>query len=316
MSLALTGAALDAIGDRSRGASSFEMALRLANQSRPHDYAAHRYGSLTRDVAALTALASQSGRATMLPALFERIDQLAPRLRYTTTQEKAWLVLAAMALAQSGSELEVTIEGAAVVMGEDPVESSLTEAEIQAGVLAINMGADAWRTLTATGVPIEELPAAASSMSLSRQFYRIDGSPSDLSALAQNDRVVVVIDGQLIDNVYREMAVLDLLPAGFEIETTLSSGTYDWLPSLTPTQVQEARDDRYVAAFTIGNRYRPHAPDSEGRPIQPSFTVAYMVRVTTPGEFVLPAARAEDMYMPTVFARTNMGRVSVRQLAD
>jgi uncharacterized protein YfaS (alpha-2-macroglobulin family) len=311
MALAMMGGALDAMGDRARAASSFDRAIRLANEADPRSYHGYRYGSLTRDVAGLTAMVARGQRLGLLPGLFDRIDELAPRLTYTTTQEKAWLLFAAEALRQSAGELDANIEGAVLVTGEDPVTVLPTLQEVASGVRAQNAGGGIWRTLTVSGVPADPQPAAANGLSLTRSYFNLDGAPADLSAVAQNDRVIVVLQGSMADNYYREMVALDLLPAGFEIESVLFNGAYDWLPELTYPDMQEARDDRYVAAFDIGNRYRPLQPDSEGNPIRPTFAVAYVARAITPGTFVRPPAYVEDMYEPHIKARTEMGTLTV-----
>ena len=61
--------------------------------------------------------------------------------------------------------------------------------------------------------------------------------------------------------------------------------------------MQEKRDDRYVAALTL--------------PGQKAFTLAYVARAVTPGDFFLPGAVAGDMYRPAVAARTAAGRVKI-----
>ena len=42
-----------------------------------------------------------------------------------------------------------------------------------------------------------------------------------------------------------------------------------------------------------------------------AFTLAYVVRAVTPGEFVYPAAVVEDMYDPETAGRTAIGKLSV-----
>ena len=39
----------------------------------------------------------------------------------------------------------------------------------------------------------------------------------------------------------------------------------------------------------------------------PIFTVAYVVRAVSPGNYVLPQAFVEDMYRPDRFGRTGVG---------
>lgn len=41
------------------------------------------------------------------------------------------------------------------------------------------------------------------------------------------------------------------------------------------------------------------------------YTYKYTARATTPGDFVLPPAEAEEMYSPETYGRTASGRVSV-----
>jgi len=114
------------------------------------------------------------------------------------------------------------------------------------------------------------------------------------------------------DEKYHEMIALDLLPAGWEIEAVLKPDdtAYEWLPRLTDTTMVEARDDRFVAAFDIGWRYERRR--KKGEPVvYPKFTLAYVVRAVTPGDFIMPAVRVEDMYKPSVFARTEPSSLTV-----
>jgi len=97
--------------------------------------------------------------------------------------------------------------------------------------------------------------------------------------------------------------VVDLLPAGFEIETaTVSKGRattdYSWLPDLTEATYTEERDDRFVAALDMKEGAR-------------DFTLAYVARAVTPGEFKYPALVAEDMYEPETSGRTAIGKLVV-----
>ena len=73
----------------------------------------------------------------------------------------------------------------------------------------------------------------------------------------------------------------------------------DWLKNLTSTTYTEQRDDRYVAALDLS--------DGNGE-----FTLAYVVRAVTPGEFTYPALVVEDMYEPETTGRTAMGKLSVQ----
>ena len=89
--------------------------------------------------------------------------------------------------------------------------------------------------------------------------------------------------------------------------------TYGFLGALTNPHVAEARDDQFVAAFRLGNevshqvnRYRYVPRNAELS--DDAFHLAYVVRVVTPGTFTLPEAVVEDMYRPSMMARTDSGQ--------
>jgi uncharacterized protein YfaS (alpha-2-macroglobulin family) len=61
----------------------------------------------------------------------------------------------------------------------------------------------------------------------------------------------------------------------------------------------EFRDDRFTAAF------------DRSQESSPVFTVAYVVRAVSPGRYVLPQAKVEDMYRPDRFGRTATGAIEI-----
>jgi uncharacterized protein YfaS (alpha-2-macroglobulin family) len=104
-----------------------------------------------------------------------------------------------------------------------------------------------------------------------------------------------------------------MLPAGWEIEAPIrdDSSNYTFLGPLSTTSVLEARDDRLVAAFDLGGSWdsffqqQDDNSDSNTPTLDADeFAVAYLVRVVTPGTFILPEAVVSDMYRPALMART------------
>ena len=173
-----------------------------------------------------------------------------------------------------------------------------------------------WLQVTARGVPKEPQPAARQGLSVERTFYTLDGKPAELDALRQNDRLVISIEGYDEDRNYHQVALLDLLPAGFEIESVVNKETvknFPFLPNLTRTRIAEARDDRFFAAFDVGRRPYSSWWESDREELDGGyrFHVAYIVRAVTPGSFALPAVHVSDMYAPRVFGRTPMGHVTI-----
>ena len=177
----------------------------------------------------------------------------------TTTQEQAWLVLAARAMS-GGGELAYSVDGQPRKSATEPVVINPDQAAIARGMrvtqrrrapgLAAGDGArraDAIRSPP----PPKGLSVAAPVPDARR------ASPPTSRRLRQNDRLIVSIDGRNLDGGYHEVALLDLLPAGFEIESVLNEETvksFPFLSKLTETRIAEARDDRFFASFNLGRR--------------------------------------------------------------
>ncbi len=314
---ALVGDALSQAGDKARANIAFQRASYIALNANPATYKAPEYGSLLRDVAGATALASEAGDTDVIPPLLKRADSFDMRLEDTTTQEKAWMLRAAYQLSRARAPLAVDVNGTRSNVTDGAVRLAPTLADLGKGLTVRNSGqAPVWRTVTVQGTPSEALLPEANGLVLQKAVWTLDGQPADLSNLKQNDRVVITLRGQMNDNFHRRMAVIDLLPAGLEIETTLSGDEgkiYPWLGKLSDTGVAEARDDRYVASFDIGSRYRSALNNAQqkGPEPQPQFHLAYVVRAVTAGKFAMPAADLEDMYAPDIKARTAMGTLTV-----
>ncbi len=315
LAAALTGAAASLTGDRARAEYGFGRARDIIVSADPATYPHDTYGSLLRDLSGALALAAENGKADLVPQLLDKVKALNTRIQDTTTQEKGWMLRAAYALTRQKLPLNITVNGAPAAPRDGAVRLTPTLAQLDAGVTIGNRGdAGVWRSTAASGTPNAALPATADGLSLSKSIWTMSGTPADMGSLRQNDRVIVVISGQMPNNLYHQMGVIDLLPAGLEIEQPLKgedAKAYAFVGALTDTNMQDARDDRFVAAFDIGERYRP--PNRKGPEPTPSFHVAYIARAVSVGHFALPAAWAEDMYAPAIRARTAMGELNIAQ---
>ena len=312
---ALTGAAASEVGDRSRTVYGFNRARDILFRSKPNLYPDSDYGTLLRDYAAVTALAAESNEAELIPALLSRSDAIDMRLNWTTTQEKAWMLRAAYELTRQRTKLNILVNGRPATPRDGAVRLAPDYGQLAAGVTLLNRGdAVVWRTTSVEGTPAAPLPAAASGLTLSKSVWTLSGSPADLANLHQNDRVIIELSGRMSNDYARQMGIIDLLPAGLEIEQVLTGDdakVHNLTDPMTDLLMSDKRDDRFVAAFTIGSRYRFQEDKNKVEP-QPVFHVAYVVRAVTVGQFVEPAGVAEDMYAPGVVARTTMGSVTIK----
>jgi len=303
-------AALNQVGEPGRARLAFGLARQRIDERDPNDY----YGSPLRNRAALLALASDAGgREGVTQVVASVRERLTARIEDTTTQEQAWLVLAARALA-GGGDFAYSVNGEARKSTSEPVVINPDPAAINRGLRVRNDGERAvWMQVTARGVPRDPQPAAENGFSVSRRHLTFAGEPTNLAQVRQNDRLIVSVSGRNLEGGYHEVALLDLLPAGFEIESVLNEETaksFPFLSKLTVPRIAEARDDRFFASFDLGDRPYRTLWD-ETRRFGHSYHVAYIVRAVTPGTFALPAVAVSDMYAPRVFARSAMGSVTV-----
>lgn len=300
-------AALALLGDRARAQKAFMAAVDVLRSGRDTGEYRADYGSRLRDGAGLLALASESDNATAIIQPVAKIVDEERGTRRTSTQEEAWLVLAAQAVARDAGSIVLRADGAD---HKGAFYRTYKDAALGDGnpVTVANAGAaPVQAVVTVSGNPVEPEPAIARGYTVERSYYRLDGSEIQPSSVQQNDRLVVVL--KVTEAQAREARVLlvDRLPAGFEIDNpklvdsdTVASLT--WLKRDVEPAHTEYRDDRFVVAF-------------DRQPDQPAFfTVAYMVRAVSPGRYVHPGAQVEDMYRPERYGRTAFGSVEVMQV--
>jgi uncharacterized protein YfaS (alpha-2-macroglobulin family) len=313
LAAALTGAASSLTGDRARAEYGFGKARDFIAGADPGTYPHDVYGSLLRDLSGAIALAAENGKADLVPQLLDKVKALNTKIEDTTTQEKGWMLRAAYALTRQKLPLNITVNGAPAAPRDGAVRLTPTLAQLDAGVTLANRGdAGVWRSTAVSGTPNAALPAMANGFTVSKSVWTMSGAPADVGALHQNERVIIEISGQMPNDLYHQMGVIDLLPAGLEIEQPLKGDdakAYPFVGALTDANLEDARDDRFVAAFDIGERYRPI--NRKGPEPTPAFHVAYIARAVSVGHFALPAASAEDMYAPALRARSAMGALNI-----
>ena len=125
-----------------------------------------------RDRAALLALAKEAGGNEGLQTVANAVrEKMVARVEYTTTQEQAWLVLAAHAMA-GDSELAYSVDGDAQRSTKEPVVINPDAAAIEKGVHIRNQGdRPIWLQVTARGVPKEFVAIATEKVSAINEAY-------------------------------------------------------------------------------------------------------------------------------------------------
>ncbi len=133
-----------------------------------------------------------------------------------------------------------------------------------------------------------------------REFFDRNGMPVNLSAVKQNDLVIVKLTLNSAVNMLENVAITDLLPAGFEIENPrLTENTnYKFISNASVPSYIDIRDDRInlYTSFHGGNRQQ---------------IFYYMVRAVTAGAFEYAPVVAEAMYDANYYSASGQTKLRI-----
>ena len=296
-------AALALYGDRERSEQIFASATSMSGMLVNVSLARSDYGSALRDNAAILALAAESRpQSNAVSDLAKIVAREWENKTWLSTQEQAWMVLAARALKDGDQDIRVTVNNEAKQGG---FQTRVTGEDLTATPISVvNTSTEpVTAVLTSVASPKNPPEAGGDGFEISRAYYTLDGEEANVSEVKQNERYVVVVTVKTKNDINTRMMVTDLLPAGFEIDNpglvnSASLGNFDWLPETQAAHL-EFRYDRFMAAV---DRYPGDTTD---------VTLAYVVRAVTPGTYDHPAASVEDMYRPDLHARSAAGKMKV-----
>jgi alpha-2-macroglobulin len=304
MAKAQLAAALALYADRPRAETVFRAAVEMLSAGDDDGAWRADFGSGLRDGAAVLALAAESGTGAVdVQALAKRLESRWVGADDTSTQDEAWLLLAAHALMQGADKPQLTISGEP---WSGPWFSRLGSDTAAALPLVVeNRGERPLDALIGVGgIPRTPEPAGGYGYRIERAYYDPEGRRIDHSAVTQGDRLVAVITVTSDAQRQARLIVDDPLPAGFEIDNpglikAGEIGDIPWLGLEESAAHLEFRAERFVAAVERG----PRDPTR--------FQLAYRLRAVSPGVFNHPAATVEDMYRPQRRSWTDTGQVDV-----
>jgi alpha-2-macroglobulin len=240
LAAAQLGAALASLGDQGRATDAFKYALvRLDRERR----SMRDYGTTLRDLAAVLTLMLESGIGGEDPMpLVERLAGLQFGSTYLSTQEQAWLIMAAKSVASArASAVTVSLNGVPQAPRDTPLNLKPSGEDLATGLKVANAGdGSLWAVTTIMGSPEKPQPPMADGFTLARRFYTLAGQEVSIDKVKQTDMLVVVLEGSTDTYVEHQALVVDLLPAGFEVENARladaqSVSQLTWLGELTPT---------------------------------------------------------------------------------
>lgn len=254
----------------------------------------------------LDILAEIEPGSAQVPGLVESLSRSAAEGRWYTTQENAFAFLALGKIFNRQANTNYT--GTVKVDGRQVATFNKEDHRVESKewrgktvTLDISGSGTAYYYWAAEG-----LPAALSvdeydrDLRVRRRYLSERGSPFVTgTTFEQGDLIIAELTLTTPENL-RNVAVVDLLPAGFEIENPRlqSRKGIEWIGETAyEPDYMDIRDDRLMiyGDLRAGQTHKFY----------------YGIRVVTAGTFALPPVRAEAMYAPAKASVANSGQVTV-----
>jgi alpha-2-macroglobulin len=241
-----------------------------------------------------------------IPRYLEYLSSTYRSNRWFSTQDDAFTLIAFGKAARmaSGTTLEGTITvgdkqyaypGGTKKLAIDPFGKRVTIVLRGEGRVYYSLVTEGIRTDGA--IPVEDR-----NLQIRRDFLDRSGKPVDIRSVQQNDLIIVKVSlNSSVDNL-ENIAITDLLPAGFEIENPrlTESTNYQFIKNAMVPEYMDIRDDRInlYTSFRRGTRQQ---------------IFYYMVRAVTPGLFAYAPIVAEAMYNADYYSASGGTRVRVER---
>lgn len=284
-------------------------ALAAMRRTRPHPGLHADFASPLAERLSVALVVARHGLGDAASALWEAHREWSARIRggqeswasSLSTYELATMLRLGQLGARERRPLALRLEeggGESRLEGSGPLRRELPADNLE-GLRIHNDGEDLVYVLVElVGEPQAPPPPRNAGVSIRRDYFRRNGTPFEGGMLAEGE----VLIGRIRLSVAQPVANLlveDLVPSGLELEIP-ALGDHDPFPGVlidglpvgqrhhgvVPDR-EEFRDDRYLASLPmswVGNEV----------------TLFYVMIAVTPGEYQVPAARAEDMYRPWV----------------
>ncbi len=254
----------------------------------------------------LDILAEVEPDSPQVPRLVEDLSAMADAGQQYTTQENAFAFLALGKILRQQGPADYTgrflLNGNQVAtFDEDNHRFASPDWLGQRVTLEIEGQGAGYYYWKAEGLPsTQDVDEYDHDLTVRRRFLTERGSPvTNLSNFEQGDLIIAELTFSALENV-ENVAIVDMLPAGFEIENPRlqSRRGVEWISddAYVPNHM-DIRDDRLILYGDIraGTRH----------------TFYYGIRAVTAGSFKLPPVRAEAMYAPQKASVASSGRIEV-----
>lgn len=297
------GLALINQGDTVRGQQAIAEAV-----ARPRNdlFYLDDYGSRLRDVAQMTYLLTKhDSKITQTGGLvFQLADELGSR-DYLSTQERNALFRAGVALkSQPNSQWQgnLVLNSTATKLAQTANFAANFNAEEIPATLKFTSSTTAplYLEYSVQGYPNKAPPMQMDVINVARNYYNLQGQQITPDKVKSGDSLLVHLNITANRRI-KDALVVDLMPAGFELENQdlkntikleafkIGTETIEDIQNSSTAPIHvEYLDDRFIAAMDLQENTTQHA--------------FYLVRAVTKGVFTNPPPYVEDMYRPYIRA--------------
>jgi uncharacterized protein YfaS (alpha-2-macroglobulin family) len=159
--------------------------------------------------------------------------------------------------------------------------------------------------------PDKQMPAAAEGISIEKSVERLKDKSTATAEFIAGEKYIVKLKVKTDQD--RQFVVLDdPLPAGFEVVNLNFAVESGEDTRQFNTQPREGDIYRWWGGFDHSEKYDDRVLAFASYLTRGEHVYSYMVQATTPGQFLMPAAKISEMYTPEVFGRTDQKMIGVR----
>lgn len=257
----------------------------------------------------LDILAEIDPSSPQAPKLVESLTkEMNPQGRWYTTQENAYALMALGKVMKKQPKSDYTgiVKVDGTQLGQIDNQNYNFTAKDWAGkelTISVNGIGTCYYYWRVDGLPSTlKVDEYDDDLLVRRKYLDENGNPADYQSFRQGDMVVAEITVKALNGSLDNVAIIDMLPAGFEIENPRlqSRKGIGWIGNRAYQPLYlDIRDDRMVV---YGN-----FPDNKEE------TFYYGIRVVSEGTFIVPPIRGEAMYAPMKASVASSGRIVVRK---
>ncbi len=297
------GLALTNQGDKIRGTQAIKQAL---VKPRDDQFYLGDYGSRLRDITQMTYLLIKHPNASVSAGdlIFQLADQLTNR-DYLSTQEQNALFKVGVLLKNQPDktwqgQLVINKNASLITQTANYLANFIAEGIPQSVEFNSATPAPVYLDYSVQAYPNKAPPMQMDVIHVERNYYNLQGQLVNPERIKTGDTLLVDLSVYSAQRI-KDALVVDLVPAGFELENQDLKNTIKIeafkIGAETIEEIQNKNasgffpqylDDRFVVAMDLYENQPQHA--------------FYLVRAVTKGVFTNPPPYAEDMYRPYIRA--------------